>query len=300
MRIFLTGATGAIGSSLLDNFLAHGHDVTSTVRSAQKGEELASKSPSSHFIVFDINPDTAHQLAELAAGYDAIVHCVQQAFGEAGTKAEDITTDALISAARKTAETKPVSLLYSSGCLVYGNTNGVQDEDHEDTSHCLDMLKARVLRDKKIVNSTAGNLRSAIIRPTWVYGKSYVDQWINACKSHNKIIALAGNNHIPFIHHEDLANMYRILIENGAVGVFNATEPEAVSLETVIERVSTLGNIHEIEKVDSPWAHSSEPYGFFLFAHSFDQQLVSKRFADLYHYTPAHRFLDWINSFPFN
>ncbi|CAG9328565.1 unnamed protein product [Blepharisma stoltei] len=102
--------------------------------------------------------------------------------------------------------------------MVYGNTNGVQDEDHEDTSHTWETTALRVVRDRKVINATAGNLRGVVIRLTWVYGKSCVDQWIRACKSHNKIVALKGNNHIGFIHHEDLADMYRILIEIGLLG----------------------------------------------------------------------------------
>ncbi|CAG9328566.1 unnamed protein product [Blepharisma stoltei] len=299
MRVFLTGATGAIGSSILDNLLAHGHDVTSAVRSAQKGEEIASKGPHSHFVIYEITLETAHQFEELAAGFDAIIHCVMPSFDENGAKLEDLCVDTLIRVGRKTAETKPVTVVFTSGCLVNGNTNGIMDEDHDDTSRCIPFVVPRIVREKKIVNASSGNFRGVVIRPSWVYGKSFVDQWIRACKSHNKIIAHTGNNHIPFIHYEDLAEMYRILIENHAFGIFYATEPESVPLETVIEKVSTLGNLHEIERIDNPWAHTSGPYGFFIFGQSVDQQIVSKRLSDLYHFTPRHKFLDWINSYAF-
>ena len=40
MRIFVAGATGAIGRPLLDRLLAAGHDVTAMTRSAERGGTL--------------------------------------------------------------------------------------------------------------------------------------------------------------------------------------------------------------------------------------------------------------------
>ena len=41
MRIFLTGATGYIGSAVLDAMLRAGHDVTALVRDPEKAERVA-------------------------------------------------------------------------------------------------------------------------------------------------------------------------------------------------------------------------------------------------------------------
>ena len=40
MRIFLTGATGYIGSAVLDALLRAGHDVTALVRDPEKAERM--------------------------------------------------------------------------------------------------------------------------------------------------------------------------------------------------------------------------------------------------------------------
>ncbi|CAG9328754.1 unnamed protein product [Blepharisma stoltei] len=258
MRVVLTGATGSIGSSVLENLAYHGHDITLTIRNEEKGQEIVKRHyPRAHYILFDININTAHQLADIAVGYDAIIHCVQQAFSQEGTEAENLTVNALILAVKKTGETKHVSLVYTLGTGLCGNTNEIIDEDHDDTSHSWDLAAPRGILEKKVINASTENVHGAALRVSWVYGKSFVDQWIRACKTNNKII-IGGNrdnSHMCFIHHEDLANMYRILIERRAYGLFFAVEPEAVTLQNLIERVSTLGNIREIERVNNPREH---------------------------------------------
>ncbi|CAG9328745.1 unnamed protein product [Blepharisma stoltei] len=296
MKIFLTGATGSIGSSVLNNLLSHGHEITCTVRSEEKGQAIASKSDKAHYVLFDIDADNAHQLGEVAAGYDAIIHCLRQKSSEA----EDITIDALILAARKTAETKPITLVFTSDFGLNGNTTEMIDEDHDDTSHSFPFSVERRLRERKIINASTENLHGVAIRVCWTYGKSSVDKWIRACKSENKILAIGQSNpYIPFIHIEDLANMYRVLIEERAYGLFFAVEPESLTLGDMIAKVAAAGNIQEVERVDSLEKHISGPYGFFLFGHTINQHFYPKRFIELYDFHFAHKISDWISSFIF-
>lgn len=293
MRVFLTGATGSIGSGILDNLLAHGHEVTSAVRSEQKGQEIAAKSPThSHYIIFDLTPETASQLSELAVGYDAIIHTALT-MTEDGIRAEHIATDAFIEAARKTAETKPVTLLTTSGCLVNGNTNGIVTEENDDTSNPFQMVAWRVAVEKKVTDATSGNLHGAVIRPVWVYGNSLVDHWLKASKTHNKIVHLNGNPHISFIHYTDLADQYRLIIENHGSGMFFGSEPESVTLHELVEKFSQISGVQEKEVIENPWGQVQN-YGFFLVGQTLDQQIVSKKHKDHYGFNPAHKFLDWL------
>ena len=43
MRIFLTGATGYIGSAVLDALVRGGHDVTALVRNNEKAKRVAKR-----------------------------------------------------------------------------------------------------------------------------------------------------------------------------------------------------------------------------------------------------------------
>src|SRR3954466_2656216 len=70
MRIFLTGATGYIGSSVLEAFLRAGHDVTALVRDPQKAELIARRGV--HPIIGDLGKPASYAVAAEAS--DVIVH----------------------------------------------------------------------------------------------------------------------------------------------------------------------------------------------------------------------------------
>lgn len=299
MRVFLTGATGAVGSGILENLIAHGHEVTSITRNEQKGQEVASKSAThSHFIIFEMTPENASQLANLAVGYDAIIHTALS-MTEDGIKAEHIAIDAFLEAARKTAETKPVTFVYTSGCMCNGNTNGVIHEENDDTSHPFHMVGWKLPLEKKVIDATSGNLHAAVIRPVWVYGNSLVDHWLKACKTHNKIVYMQGNSHVSLIHYTDLAEHYRLIIENYESGLFFGSEPDHVTVNELVEKFSQVSGVQEKEVIDDPWTEMQN-YGFFLAGQTLDQQIISKRHRDLFGFNPAHKFLDWLAAQHFN
>src|SRR5438045_82860 len=70
MRIFLTGATGYIGSSVLDALVRAGHDVTALVRSNEKARHVAERG--GHPVVGNLGePDSFRAAAD---GQDGYVH----------------------------------------------------------------------------------------------------------------------------------------------------------------------------------------------------------------------------------
>src|SRR5581483_3198996 len=70
MQIFLTGATGYIGSSVLETFLRAGHDVTALVRDPEKAELIARRGVNA--VIGDLGKPAAYAAAAERA--DVIVH----------------------------------------------------------------------------------------------------------------------------------------------------------------------------------------------------------------------------------
>ncbi|GGD68820.1 NAD-dependent epimerase/dehydratase family protein [Croceicoccus mobilis] len=97
MRLALTGATGFVGSTLMDLALAEGHELKALTRRDQ---------PSRANVEWVRGDLSAHDaLAELASGCDAVVHVagVVNAPDRAGFEAGNIAgTQAMVAAARKT------------------------------------------------------------------------------------------------------------------------------------------------------------------------------------------------------
>jgi nucleoside-diphosphate-sugar epimerase len=72
MRIFLAGASGAIGRRLAPLLVAAGHDVTGTTRSADKAEELKKRGVNA--VVVDVFDAGALRDAVVAARPDIVIH----------------------------------------------------------------------------------------------------------------------------------------------------------------------------------------------------------------------------------
>jgi uncharacterized protein YbjT (DUF2867 family) len=70
MHIFLTGATGYIGSSVLETLMRSGHEVTALVRDPEKAEAIARRGV--HPVIGDLGK--AASPADAAERSDAIVH----------------------------------------------------------------------------------------------------------------------------------------------------------------------------------------------------------------------------------
>jgi nucleoside-diphosphate-sugar epimerase len=70
MRVFLTGATGFIGSRILRELLAAGHEVVGLTRSGTGAKALADAGASAHFATLE----DAAGLAKGAENADAVVH----------------------------------------------------------------------------------------------------------------------------------------------------------------------------------------------------------------------------------
>src|SRR5262245_7281115 len=72
MRIFVAGATGAVGMRLVPKLLERGHTVVGTTPSGGKGDRLGALGPGA--VALDLLDARAVRAAVVAARPDAIVH----------------------------------------------------------------------------------------------------------------------------------------------------------------------------------------------------------------------------------
>ena len=109
MRIFLAGAAGAVGRSLVPMLIEAGHDVVGTTRSAAKLEALASAGAEP--VVMDGLDEGSVQRAVLDARPDVVIHQLTALSGSINTRKFDeefaltnqlrtVGTDHLLAAAR--------------------------------------------------------------------------------------------------------------------------------------------------------------------------------------------------------
>jgi nucleoside-diphosphate-sugar epimerase len=234
MRIFLTGATGYIGSAVLDALLRSGHEVTALVRDPEKAERVARRGVEP--IVADLSKPTSYSPAAVAA--DGIVHTGFE-FSKNGPKVDRQALETLIAAAERRASTgQPASLVYTSGVWVLGDARTPADENApvKPTPHV-----AWRPEHEQLALSAGRGVRTAVVRPGIVYGGArgiIGDLLKNALNGLVRVVG-EGKNHWPCIYDRDLADLYvRVATFPDASGVFHANDEADENVADIVEAIA--------------------------------------------------------------
>ena len=187
MKIFLTGATGFLGSAIAASLVRARHDVTALVRSSTSAARVQSYGIEPHR--GDLREPSSYRQAALAA--DAIVHAGVEG-GPDRMEVDRVFVDAVAGPA----------LVYTSVLFLLGN---VDDADESAPASGARAEHERIVLD-------AGG---AVIRPGMIHGDG---AWL----FDHPIVIGSGENRWPLVHRDDVAELYRLVVERGARGVFHA------------------------------------------------------------------------------
>ncbi len=208
MQIFLTGATGYIGSAVADRLRAAGHDLAGLARSDAAASRLT---------VADIRPIRGDFAAPKSVGSaarsaDAVISMATTYDPSVDGPAIDAILDALA------GSNKP--FIYTSGIWSHGDTGGkVVDETSDPQPAAL--VKWRQAVEDRVREGARRGVRTVVIRPAIVYGRGggipagFVD---SARKEGSARYVGTGENRWPFVHVDDLADLYLLALQSAPAG----------------------------------------------------------------------------------
>lgn len=230
MRVFLTGATGYIGSAVREALVRAGHDVTALVRSAAKGKRLTQQGVK--VIVGDLgDPSTYRDQAE---GFDAYVHTAYDP-SPRGPEIDRKTIETLRDRAWRSSRSV---LIYTSAVWVLGSSREPVDETAP--VNPTPLVAFRPAHESLVLDANGGGLRAIVVRPGIVYGGAHGIIAEMLRDADNGIMRVIGNgeNHWPLIYDRDLADLYvKLVSHREAAGIFHATEDAE---ERVIDLVKAM------------------------------------------------------------
>jgi len=236
VRIFLTGATGYVGSAVLDALLRGAHDVTALVRDPEKAEQMRLRGVQP--VVGELSvPKSYAPAAELC---DAIIHTAFDA-SKRGPQVDRQAIDALLGAAiRRTAKGVPASVVYTSGVWVLGHTTGQAAEDAP--IRPTPLVAWRPEHEELVLDAGRGRtLRTAVVRPGIVYGGGrgiISDLLKNAANGLVRVIG-DGRNHWACVYDRDLADLYvRVATDPQASGVYHANDEADERVTDIVEALA--------------------------------------------------------------
>ena len=234
MRVFLTGASGWIGSAIARDLLAAGHSVVGLVRSKEKGNALAAAG----------GMPLVGALGDLgvlrrgAAEADGIIHT---AFGLALSR-----IDALADEERTAIEafgevfagsTRPI--VVTSGFLQLTGETATE----EDRPAVIPAFP-RASEQTAFALAEQGLHASVVRNPRSVHGKGETHGFVPmlAAVAREKGVSAYvgdGQNLWPSVHRLDAARVYRLALERGARGeAYHAVAEEGVPYREIAEAIA--------------------------------------------------------------
>ncbi|MEQ1909698.1 MAG: NAD-dependent epimerase/dehydratase family protein [Vicinamibacterales bacterium] len=239
MRIFLTGATGYVGSAALDALVRAGHQVTALVRDNSKAAHVATRG--ARPVVGSLaDPNTYRASADAQDGY------IHTAFdtSASGVAMDRSAIETLLASARRprtvgALPAEPRFVIYTSAVWVIGRASEPVDESA--TTNPLPLVEWRPSHEQMVLSASTEALRTAVVRPGLVYGGGagiVGDLFRMATNGLVRVIG-DGNNRWPLVYDRDLADLYvRIATNGNASGVFNANDEGDERVNDIVAAIS--------------------------------------------------------------
>jgi nucleoside-diphosphate-sugar epimerase len=236
VRVFVAGASGAIGRPLIRQLLAAGHEVTGMTRREEKAAEL--REAGADAVVCDVFDAEALREAVVAARPEAVVHMLTALPPRFGPRTDLEPTNRiriegtrnLIAAARAAGAKRVVA---ESVAFFYAPEGGwVKDEeaslDLEAPGKIGKAVAALADLERQVLESEG--LEGLVFRFGWFYGpNTYIGPGGSQAEEVRKRrypIVGKGEARFSFIHTADAAAAVVIALERGAPGVYNVVDDE--------------------------------------------------------------------------
>ena len=265
MRIFVTGATGFIGSAVVQDLLAAGHQVLGLARSDASAEKLAA-------IGADVLRGDLTDLDSLrkgAASTDGVIHT---GFVHDFSRFEEvcqIDRHAIETMASVLEGSHRPMLVCSGTAMLTPGRPGTEQDSH-------DSPFPRVASEKAVEAAAAHGVKISVVRlPPTVHGAGdhgFVPILIGLARQKGVAVHIGdGANTWPAVHRFDAARLFRLAIEKGLGGVrYHAVGELAVPFRDI---AAAIGKGLGVPAVSKTSEEAADYFGWFAHFAAIDNRV---------------------------
>lgn len=237
MRVFVAGASGALGRPLLRQLVAAGHEVTGTTRREQRAEQIRAAGATA--VVCDVFDSAAFEAAVVEARPEVVVHALTALPDRFEWKRDPIGptnrlrsegTRNLLNAARAAGARRVIA---ESVAFFYAPEGGwIKDEESPlNVSAPAPFGEAAdALEDLERQVRTATGIEGVVMRFGWFYGPGthFAADGFQAEEIRKRRMPIVGDGRgtFSFVHVEDAAAATVAALDHGQAGTYNVVDDE--------------------------------------------------------------------------
>jgi uncharacterized protein (TIGR01777 family) len=248
MKIAITGATGFVGSCLVEKLHNQGHQILVFTRNKSKAKKVFPNSAFPNLETIEYNPKESGDWQQAISGCDAVINLAGEPISERWTpqhkkeimESRQLGTRKIVEAIKQ-AESKPKVLINSSAIGYYGTS---ETATFDESSASGNDFLAQVCQqwEAEAAKVKEAGVRLIIIRTGIVLGNGgALAKMIGPFKMFAGGPIGSGRQWFSWIHRDDLVNLIiEALKREDMEGVYNGTAPNPVKM---VQLSQTLGEV---------------------------------------------------------
>ena len=275
-KVFVTGATGYVGSAITARLVRAGHDVFALVRGPERAatvEALGARA------VIGRLGEPESLIAKLK-NCDAVVHA---AIDATDARAGDQAALEIIRTAAQDGRVR--RLLYTSSIWVHGNTGGAIVDETAPLAPA-ELVRWRSAHEQAALDLHEVETATIVFRPGMVYGgrRGTIGEWFQEAKEKGTVTYPGdGAQRWGLVHRDDMADAYVLALEHARGGErYLLVDESRLTVREIAEAVAAAAGARATPSDRRAVVETLGPYGAALLL---DQQFTAAR---------ARRELGWV------
>lgn len=249
MKIAVTGATGFVGTRLVERLVAEGHDVKVFTRNEAKARKAFADEKFKPVEYVSYTPTQSGDWQTAISGCDGVINLAGEPISERWSAerkkrimdSRKVGTQKLVEAISK-AEQKPSVLVSSSAIGYYGTSESAEFFETSEPAENDFLSQVCQEWESEARKAKDAGVRVAIIRTGIVLGDGgAIAKMITPFKLYAGGPIGSGQQWFSWIHINDLVSLYmKALLDPSMNGVYNGTAPEPVRMKDLAQKLGEV------------------------------------------------------------